>query len=227
MNRFVFIILSFGWVVSAHAALSTEKIIELCSDTEDTYHCARVIETEQLKSVPNNLARRGSGDEKTVLTIRLSQNLFSDPPQEIKFIDKEGKSYSVWDYWSAFDALLLLVIDGEESYYLWLYNGNGQTVRLPAEPSFSQDNKRIVTADFCEENCRNEIAIWQIRKGLPVKTRVWTPKEQWEDAEATWVSLAEIKLVYRVKEGKDYQEMIVSPGKEIRNKKELLRNMFR
>lgn len=214
------------WAAQAQAVVTTEEMMTICAQADDTHDCARLIEAAQLKKMPANLARRGTGDESTTLALSLSQGLFNDSAQEIKLIDKDGKAYTVWDYWPTLNAFLLLVLEEEGSYYLWLSRLDGKTVRLPAEPVFASGQKRFATADFCEKTCRNEVAIWQIRQGIPVKTRVWQPKETWEDAEASWVSLEQLRLEYRVSGSEEYQEMIVSPDKSYKNKKTFLEKLF-
>jgi|GEM_PF-1015957 hypothetical protein len=216
----------FFCALNAQAALTTEEIVTLCAQADDTHDCARQIEAAQIKKLPAELAQRGTGDESTTLTLSLSQGLFNDTASEIKLIDKDGKAYTVWDYWPPLNAFLLLVLEEKDSYYLWLSQLDGKTVRLPAEPVFAAGNKRFATADFCDEGCRNEVAIWQIRQGLPVKTRTWQPKETWDDAEASWVSPDQLRLEYRVSGSEEYQEMTVSPDKTYKNKKNLLQKLF-
>lgn len=210
----------------AQAAITTEGMMAICAQADDTHDCARRIETEQLKNMPAGLARRGEGGERGTLTLSLSQGLFNDSAQEVRLIDKDGKAYTVWDYWPTPEAFLLLVLEEEDNHYLWLSRFDGKTVRLPAEPVFALGNKRFATADFCEKGCRNEVAVWQIRQGIPVKTRVWQPKEAWEDAEASWVSPEQLRLAYRVSGSEEYREMIVAPDKSYKNKRTLLEKLF-
>ena len=95
-------------------------------------------------------------------------------------------SYSLWDFLSEINAVVLFTTDGDDAGFALVQRATGRKAELPAEPKLSPDRPRLVTADFCEKRCANELAVWRVTRDGVRKEYVWTPKEAWSDATATW-----------------------------------------
>src|SRR6185295_18419580 len=92
------------------APLAPEEISQLCTQTDDTAHCARLVEGVQLKRLPGLAARDGG-----VLTVSLY------PAGTATFTDTESlrgeRSYSLWDYLDPINAVLLYTSDVDNVTY--------------------------------------------------------------------------------------------------------------
>ena len=75
-----------------------------------------------------------------------------------------GRSYSLWDFMSEINAVVLYVTDGDDATFMLLQRTTGRKTDLPADPKLSPDRPRLVTADFCERRCTNEIALWRVSR---------------------------------------------------------------
>jgi hypothetical protein len=71
-------------------------------------------------------------------------------------------------------------------------------VELPADPKLSPDRARLVTADFCERRCTNELALWRVTRDGVRRESSWRPREAWSDAVATWKDADTIVIEYSV-----------------------------
>ena len=173
------------------ASLSPEELARICANAEDTSHCARLVEEVQLKRLPNLAVRDGA-------TLRVS--LY--PAGIATLADTEalngGRSYSLWDYISELNAVVLYTTDGDEAFFTVLQRATARKTELPAEPRVSPDRAYIVTADFCEKRCVNELAVWRVTRDGIRKAWTWKPREAWSDAVASWKNADTVTVDYSV-----------------------------
>jgi len=179
-----------GFVAAAGAVpVTPEELATLCASVEDASHCARVVEGEQLKRLPNLATRDG-------LSLRVS--LY--PSGSTTFSDVEAfagaRSHSLWDYLSTINAVVLYTTVDDVVSFTLLQRANGRRVELPAEPKVAPDRQRLVTADFCATRCSNELAVWRITPEGITREIVWKPAEAWADAVATWKDAETLRVEY-------------------------------
>jgi len=172
---------ALGALVSASMAvpLTPAELTKVCAEADDAAHCGRLVEEAQLPRLPNLAVR-----DKLELRVSLY------PSGVTTFIDTEtlhgGRSYSLWDFMSEINAVLLYVTDGDDASFTLLQRTNGRRFDLPSDPKLSPDRQRLVTADFCERRCVNELALWRVTKDGVRKELTWRPPAAWADAVATW-----------------------------------------
>lgn len=156
-----------------------DEIAQWCADAEDTSHCNRLIESQQLKRLPGLATRAGA---------ELKVTLF--PSGSTTFTDVDdlhgGTAFSLWDNLSAINAVVVSVTRDDRTTYTLLMRANGRKFDLPAEPELSPDRRHIVTADFCPKECGNEVALWQVSRDGVVKVASWKPSPAWSDAAIRW-----------------------------------------
>lgn len=175
---------------AAHAAPPTpERVMELCNNVESPAHCGRMVEAEQLKSLPNLATRSGDA---------LRVSLYPSGTRE--FVDSLAanaeKSYALWDYWSPLNAVVLFVASGETISYAVLQRASGTLTALPAEPFLAQDRQRVAVADFCPKQCANELTVWRVtREGL-VRELAFKPAGTWADVTVAWKDPDTLTLSY-------------------------------
>jgi len=159
--------------------LTAEELVRVCAEADDAAHCGRLVEEVQLPRLPNLAVR-----DKLDLRVSLY------PSGIATFTDTEtlhgGRSYSLWDFMSEINAVLLYVTDGDDASFTLLQRTNGRRFDLPSDPKLSPDRQRLVTADFCERRCVNELALWRVTKDGVRKELTWRPPAAWADAVATW-----------------------------------------
>jgi hypothetical protein len=177
---------------AAHAVpLTPEELVKVCAQAEDTAHCGRLVEEVQLKRLPYLATRDG-----TVLKVSLY------PSGTEAFADTEalngGRSYSLWDYQSEINAVVLYTTDGDDVTFTVLQRATGRRTSLPADPKLSPDRARLVTADFCDKRCVNELAVWRVTRDGIRKELAWKPPEAWTDAVASWKGADTIVIDYSV-----------------------------
>lgn len=169
--------------------LTPEELAKICAQADDAAHCGRLVEEVQLPRLPN-LAVRDK------LDLRVS--LF--PSGITTFTDVEslhgGRSYSLWDFMSEINAVVLYVTDGDDASFTLLQRTNGRKTDLPSDPKLSPDRQRLVTADFCEQRCVNELAVWRVTRDGVHKELSWRPAAVWTDAVATWKDAQTIVIDY-------------------------------
>jgi len=164
----------------AHAVpLTPEELAKVCAQAEDSAHCGRLVEDVQLKRLPSLAKRDGAS---------LAVSLY--PSGSVSLDDTEalngGRSYSLWDFISEINAVVLYTTDGDDVTFTVLQRATGRRTELPADPKLSPDRARIVTADFCDKRCVNELAVWRVTRDGIRKERTWKPREAWSDAVASW-----------------------------------------
>ena len=171
--------------------LTPEELAKVCAQADDAAHCGRLVEEVQLPRLPNLAVR-----DKLDLRVSLY------PSGITTFTDIEtlhgGRSYSLWDFMSEINAVVLYVTDGDDASFTLLQRTNGRKVDLPSDPKLSPDRERLLTADFCERKCTNELAVWRVTRDGVRKELAWRPKDGWTDAVATWKDAQTIVLDYAV-----------------------------
>ena len=178
--------------VSARAVpLTVEELTKICAEADDASHCGRLVEGVQLQRLPNLAVR-----EKSALRVSLY------PSGTTTFTDTEaingGRSYSLWDFMSEINAVVLYVTDGDDTTFLLLQRTTGHKAELPADPKLSPDRARLVTADFCERRCSNELVLWRVMRDGVRKELSWRPRETWSDAVASWRDAETVAIEYTV-----------------------------
>jgi hypothetical protein len=151
----------------------------LCAQVEGPSHCGRLVEAEQLKTLPNLAVRDGD-------TLRVS--LFPSGTRE--FVDtitsQNERTYAIWDYWSPVNAVVLFITSGDELRYAVLQRATSTLSVVPAEPVLAPDRQRLAVADFCTKRCDNEITLWRVtREGLRKEASL-APTAGWTDVTVAW-----------------------------------------
>jgi hypothetical protein len=175
------------------APLSTTELSEVCAEADDAVQCGRLVEAVQLKRLPN-LARR----DGNVLSVSLY------PSGSASFTDTDeatGRSYSLWDYLDAINAVLIYTTVGDATTFTLLQRTTNRRIELPTEPQVAPDRQRLVTADICEARCSNEVAVWRVTREGIAKELVWSPGPAWTDAVAKWKDAATLVFEYAGPDG--------------------------
>ena len=110
-----------------------------------------------MKRLPN-LARR----EGNVLTVTLypeGSAVFTDSDDSVN-----ARSYSLWDYLDGINAVLVYTTTGDATTFTLLQRATNRRFELPTEPQLAPDRQHLVTADICEVQCSNEIAVWRVTR---------------------------------------------------------------
>jgi|SRR5205085_4500944 len=171
------------------APLSNGELTEICAQADDPVHCGRLVETVQLKRLPN-LARR----EGNVLTVTLypeGSAIFTDSEDPVS-----GRSYSLWDYLDGINAVLVYTTAGDATTFTLLQRATNRRFELPTEPQIAPDRQHLVTADICEVQCSNEIVVWRVTRDSVRKELSWSPGAAWTDAVAKWKDAATLSFEY-------------------------------
>ncbi len=169
--------------------LSAEEIAGACANAEGLAHCGRLIEAIQLERLPD-LATR-DGDVLYVTLYPSGRTMFADAASA-----RETRTYALWDYLDPVNIAVIYTTRGDEAAFVLLQRASGRTFEVPAEPRLSPDRQRLVTADFCAEGCRNEVAIWRVGRDGVRKEGAWSPPEAWRDATARWRSADTVVVEY-------------------------------
>jgi hypothetical protein len=175
--------------VATALPLTLDEIAGLCGSGPGPENCARRIESVQLKRLPE-LAKR---DGATLIV-----SLYPAGTTSFADADVRGgeRTYSLYDYVSEINAVVLYVTEGSQSSFVLLQRAGGRRTDLPADPHLSPDRQNLVTADFCAKRCTNEIVLWRVTKDGVHKTHAWRPREQWIDAAATWKDVGTLAIEY-------------------------------
>lgn len=184
-------IVALMWATAQAIPLTPEELKKVCEQAEDSSHCGRLVEEAQLKRLPNLAVRDGTA---------LKVSLF--PSGTEMFADTEalngGRSYSLWDYINEINTVVLYTSDGDDVTFTLLQRSTGRKTELPAEPRLSPDRARLVTADFCDKRCVNELAVWRVTREGIRKESTWKPPEPWSDATAAWKDTDTVTIEYTV-----------------------------
>ncbi len=166
--------------VCVHAApVTPARVTELCAQAESPSHCGRLIEADQLKSLPSLAVRDGA-------TLKVS--LYPSGTREFVDVDHldGATTWSLWDYWSSVNVVVLFTTDRERLAYALLQRPTGQVTAVPSEPSLSPDRQRVAMADFCRANCDNEVSVWRVARDGIRKEYGWKPGADWSDVTVQW-----------------------------------------
>jgi hypothetical protein len=171
------------------APLSNTELAEICAEADDSVQCGRLVEAVQFKRLPN-LARR----EGNTLIVSLY------PSGNATFIDTDeqanGRSYSLWDYLDAINAVLIYTTVGDATTFTLLQRTTNRRIELPTEPQVAPDRAHLVTADVCEVRCSNEVAVWRVMREGVAKELTWSPGAAWTDAVAKWKDATTLVFEY-------------------------------
>jgi len=169
--------------------LEPAELARVCAQAEDSAHCGRLVEEVQLKRLPNLAVRDGGA---------LRVSLY--PSGAATFADTEaltgGRSYSLWDYLSEINAVVLYTTDGDDVSFTLLQRATNRKAELPAEPRLSPDRARLATADFCDRRCVNELAVWRVTRDGVRKEFSWKPGEAWTDSSVSWKNADTLVVEY-------------------------------
>ncbi|MBS0322193.1 MAG: hypothetical protein JSR18_16735 [Proteobacteria bacterium] len=166
-----------------------EQITEWCNDVADMFACGRAIEAHQLKALPG-LARR-DGPNLIVQLFPSGTTTFTDVDDA-----KGDVGYALWDTLDPINAVVLYVTRDDRGSYIVLQRVSGTRTELPTDPALSPDRARLVTADFCVENCTNELVLWRVERNRIVREAAWTPATPWSDASVRWKDADTLVLDY-------------------------------
>ena len=185
----LFVVSALHATTACSVPLSVEELAKVCAEAEDASHCGRLVEAVQLPRLPSLAVRDG-------LDLRVS--LY--PSGTATFTDVEtltgGRSYSLWDFMSEINSVVLYVTEGDDARFTLMQRATGRKTELPSDPKLSPDRARIVTADFCERRCTNELAVWRVSRDGVRKELVWRPPSPWADAAATWKNAETLTIDY-------------------------------
>ena len=180
------------WLIASAAyaePIARDRMMELCASVEGPAHCARIIEAEQLKGLPD-LAKR-EGDTLTVRLFPSGTRLLVD-----SLAANNERAYALWDYWSPINAVVLFVASGDDVSYALLQRASGQLTTLPAEPMLAPDRQRVAVADFCSRKCTNEVTVWRITRDGVRKEMSYKPPADWSDVTVAWKDADTLVLQY-------------------------------
>jgi len=181
-------------VLAGAAPVSNTELAEVCAQAEDSAHCGRLVEAVQLKRLPNLAHREGN-----VLSVALY------PAGSANFTDSDdtitGRSYSLWDYLDAINAVVLYTTAGDATTFTLVQRATNVRTELPTEPQLAPDRAHLVTADVCEGKCSNEIVVWRVTRETIRKELAWSPGPAWTDAVAKWKDAATLSFEYAGPEG--------------------------
>ncbi len=93
---------------------------------------------------------------------------------------------------------MLYTTDGDDVTFTVLQRATGRKTELPADPKVSPDRARLVTADFCDKRCVNELAVWRVTRDGIRKEWTWKPAEAWSDAVAGWKNAETVTIEFTV-----------------------------
>lgn len=176
-------------LAAAAVPLAPEEVAKACAQADGPVHCGRLIEEIQLKRLPNLAVRDGAALRVSLYPSGVATYTDTDAPNG-------GRTYHLWDFMSEINAVVLYTTDGDDAGFALLLRASGAKAELPAEPRVSPDRAWLVTADFCEKRCVNELAVWRVARDGVRKAYSWAPKERWVDAAATWNEAGVVVVQY-------------------------------
>jgi len=165
------------------------ELSKLCGNAEDQAHCGRLVEARQLQRLKSVATREG--DELRIELLPVGSTTFRDAVNIIG-----ARSYSVWDYVDDLESVVLFATNGDRSEFWWIQRRGGGEYRLPAEPVLAPGHRRFATADFCVQDCENQIAVWRIDGSGVRKELTFTPPEAWQDASVSWKNSNTLSIEY-------------------------------
>ena len=173
-----------------HAApIARTELVALCAEAEDQAQCGRLVEARQLRAVSRFVER--NGDELRVQLSPFGLSVFHDTVNAMG-----ATTYAVWDYLESLDTLVLFTTRGERTGFLLVQRRGGEEYRVASEPVPAPDERHFATADFCERDCDNEVALWRIGRDGIRKEATWRPPATWTDVSVGWRGANAIVLEY-------------------------------
>lgn len=196
LRRVLAVAIVAGSSLAGAAPPTPERVLELCAQVEGPAHCARLVEAEQLKGLPNLAVRDGD-------TLRVT--LFPSGARTLVDVNTFGsaRSYAIWDYWSPINAVVLFTTQGERIGYAVLQRATDQLTLLPAEPLLAPTRQQLAVADFCEGGCDNEITVWRVARDGIRKALAWKPGAAWTDVTLKWSDAADALTIQYSLAGED------------------------
>ncbi|MEP6656101.1 MAG: hypothetical protein ABJC33_02640 [Betaproteobacteria bacterium] len=170
-------------------ALTAAEVAAACAGADGLAHCGRLIEDIQSKRLPALAVREG--DTLHLTLYPSGRTSFADTPAP-----NGGRSYSLWDYLDSVNIAVLYVVQGDDASFALLQRTSGRTYEVPAEPRLAPDRQRLVTADFCESRCTNEVTLFRVSRDAVRKEASWKPAEAWIDATVRWKSADILEIEY-------------------------------
>lgn len=165
------------------------ELARICAHAEDEAHCGRLVEAPRLGPLKHIVTREG--DALRIELVPTGSTVFRDA---INIVG--ARSYAVWDYVEDLDAIVLFATNGDHTEFWWVQRRGGGEFRLPSEPVLAPGHRRFATADFCAQDCANEVAIWRVDAGGVRKELAFAPHETWSDAGVTWKSADTVAIEY-------------------------------
>ena len=169
-------------VMAAHANAAPPTAAELakvCGNAEDQAQCGRLVEARQLPKLRNVASR--DGDELRIELLPVGSTVFRDA---INIIG--ARSYALWDYVEDLESVVLFATNGDRTEFWWVQRRGGGEFRIPSEPVLAPGHRQFATADFCAQECDNEVAVWRIDASGVHKELAFSPKEVWQEASVAW-----------------------------------------
>ena len=98
----------------------------------------------------------------------------------------------------AITTVVIYTTEGDVAKFTLLQRATGRRTVLPSDPTLSPDRQRLATADFCAENCDNEVAVWRVTRDSVVKDLVLKPTDKWSDVTAKWKDAGTLVIEYKL-----------------------------
>lgn len=165
------------------------ELARICAHAEDPAHCGRLVEAPRLPPLKNIVTR--DGDLLRIELLPAGSTVFRDA---INIIG--ARSYALWDYVEDLDAIVLFATNGDRTEFWWVQRRGGGEFRLPSEPVLGPGHRLLATADFCAQDCTNEIAIWRVDAGGVRKELAFAPQDAWSDAGVSWKNADTVAIEY-------------------------------
>jgi hypothetical protein len=166
------------------------ELAKVCGNAEDQAQCGRLIEARQLPKLRSVASREG--DALRIELLPVGSTVFRDA---INIIG--ARSYAVWDYVEDLESVVLFATNGDRTEFWWVQRRGGGEFRIPAEPVLAPGHRQFATADFCAQDCDNEIAVWRIDASGVHKALAFAPNELWQDASVVWKNANTLAIEYR------------------------------
>jgi hypothetical protein len=167
------------------------ELAKLCANAEDQAHCGRLVEARRLAGLKSIVTREG--DELRIELLPAGSTVFRDAVNIIG-----ARTYAVWDYLEDLETLVLFSTDGDRTEFWLVQRRSGGEYRVASEPVLAPGHRRFATADFCAQQCDNELAVWRIDAGGVRKELAWRPREAWRDAAVAWKDADTVAVEYTV-----------------------------
>ena len=161
--------------------LTAEELTKVCAEAEDAAHCGRLVEEVQLPRLPN-LAVRDKLDLKVSLYPSGSGRRSRTPRRSTA-----AARYSLWDFMSEINTVVLYVTDGDDASFLLLQRTTGRKSRIArrsasSRPTAAPRHRGLLRAPMHE---RGRGVARHARRRAQGAVR-GEPAATWTDAVATW-----------------------------------------